>query len=103
MFTPRSQPVARENSGVNQSTVAVVGSTAQLKANANPYARPTGNKCYRCGEPGHRPSLQAFILSSNKKFQRVSVFFFFDGYARGLLTHSMKFSCNPIKFLMYII
>ena len=76
MFTPRSQPVVRENSGVNQSTVAVVGSTAQLKPNANPYARPTGNKCYRCGEPGHRPSLQAFILSSNKKFQRVSVFFF---------------------------
>ena len=56
MFTPRSQPVARENSGVNQSTVAVAGSTAQPIANANPYARPTGNKCYRCGEPGHRSS-----------------------------------------------
>ena len=51
MFTPRSQPVARENSGVNQSTVAVVGSAAQPIANANPYARPTGNKCYRCREP----------------------------------------------------
>ena len=56
MFTPRSQPVARENNGVNQSTVAVVGSVAQLIANANPYARPTGNKCYRCREPGHRSS-----------------------------------------------
>ena len=56
MFTPRSQPVARENNGVNQSTVAVVGSAAQLIANANPYARPTRNKCYRCGEPGHRSS-----------------------------------------------
>ena len=54
MFTPRSQPVARENSGVNQSTVAIASSAAQLIANANPYARPTGNKCYRCGEPGHR-------------------------------------------------
>ena len=56
MFTPRSQPVARENSGVNQSTVAVAGSTAQPIANANPYARPTGNKCYRCGESVHRSS-----------------------------------------------
>ena len=56
VFTPRSQPVARENNGVNQSTVAVVGSAAQLIANANPYARPTRNKCYRCGEPGHRSS-----------------------------------------------
>ena len=54
MFTPRSQPMARENSGVNQSTVAIAGSVAQPIANANPYARPTGNKCYRCGEPGHR-------------------------------------------------
>ena len=54
MFTPRSQPVARESSGVNQSIVAIVGSTAQPIANANPYARQTRNKCYRCGEPGHR-------------------------------------------------
>nr|XP_023923494.1 uncharacterized protein LOC112034904 [Quercus suber] len=54
MFTPRSQPMVRENSGVNQSTVAVAGSASQPIANASPYARPTGNKCYRCGEPGHR-------------------------------------------------
>ena len=53
MFTPRSQPVPRENSGVNQPTVAVAGSAAQPIANANPYDRPTGNKCYRCEEPGH--------------------------------------------------
>ena len=56
MFTPQSQPMVRENSGVNQSTVAIVGSAAQPIANANPYARPTRNKCYRCGEPGHRSS-----------------------------------------------
>ncbi|XP_023873831.1 uncharacterized protein LOC111986436 [Quercus suber] len=56
MFTPRSQLVVRENSGVNQSTVAVAGPAAQSITNANPYARPTGNKCYRCGEPGHRSS-----------------------------------------------
>ena len=45
--------MAKKSSGVNQSTVAVAGSAAQPIANANPYARPTGNKCYRCGEPGH--------------------------------------------------
>ena len=56
MFTPRSQPVARENSGVNQPTVAVTGSATQPIANANPYARPIGNKCYKCREPGHRSS-----------------------------------------------
>ena len=56
MFTPRSQPVAKENSGVNQSTVAVAGFAAQPIANANPYARATGNKCYRCRESGHRSS-----------------------------------------------
>ena len=56
MFTPRSQPVARENSGVNQSTVAVAGFATQSIANANPYARSTENNCYRCGEPGHRSS-----------------------------------------------
>ena len=56
MFTPRSQPVARENSGVNQSTVAVAGFAAQPIANTNPYARPTWNMCYKCGEPRHRSS-----------------------------------------------
>ena len=48
--------MVRENSGVNQSTVAVAGSAAQPIANANTYARLTSNKCYRCGEPGHRSS-----------------------------------------------
>ena len=48
--------MAKKSSGVNQSTVAVAGSAAQPIANANPYARPTGNKCYKCGEPGHRSS-----------------------------------------------
>ena len=56
MFTPRSQPMARENSGVNQSTVAIASSAAQPISNANSYARPTGNKCYRCGEPEHQSS-----------------------------------------------
>ena len=49
--------MVRENSGVNQSTVAVVGPAAQPIANANPYARPIGNKCYRCREPGHQSSI----------------------------------------------
>ena len=54
MFTPQSQPMVRENSGVNQSTVAVAGSAIQPIANTNPYIRPTRNKCYRCGEPRHQ-------------------------------------------------
>ena len=56
MFTSRSQPMARENSGVNQPTVVVAGSVAQPITNANPYTRPTRNKCYRCGDLGHRSS-----------------------------------------------
>ena len=56
MFTPQSQPMVRKNSGVNQSTMTVAGSTVQPIANTNPYVRPTGNKCYRCGEPGHQSS-----------------------------------------------
>ena len=56
MFIPRSQPVVRENNGVIQSIMAVIGSTGQLIANANPYARPTKNKCYKCGELGYQSS-----------------------------------------------
>ena len=44
MFMPRSQPMVRENGGVNKSTVVVASFAAQSIANANPYARPTGNK-----------------------------------------------------------
>ena len=48
--------MVRENSRVNQFTVAVAGSATQLIANANPYARPIGNMCYRYEEPRHRSS-----------------------------------------------
>ena len=53
MFMPRSQLVVWENSGVNQSTMVIVGSVAQPIVNTNPYARLTRNKCYRCRESGH--------------------------------------------------
>ncbi|KAL0016068.1 hypothetical protein SO802_003137 [Lithocarpus litseifolius] len=56
MFTPRSQPVVRENSSVNQSIVAIASFVVQSIANTNPYAKPTGNKCYVCKELGHRSS-----------------------------------------------
>ena len=36
-----------------------------------------------------------------KNFKECLLFFFMD--ARGLFAHSMKFACNQIKFLMYII
>ncbi|XP_075659267.1 uncharacterized protein LOC142629176 [Castanea sativa] len=36
--------------------MAVVGSATQPLVNANSYARPIGNKCYKCSEPGHRSS-----------------------------------------------
>ena len=53
MFTPISQLMVRENSGVNPSTMAMASFAAQPIENANPHAKTTGNKCYRCGEPGH--------------------------------------------------
>ena len=56
IFTPQSQLVVRENSSVNQSTMAVAGFVAQPIVNVNPYARPTRNKCYKCREPRHRYS-----------------------------------------------
>ena len=48
--------MVRESSGVNQSTVAVAGFVVQSPVNTNLYAKPTRNKCYRCGEPRHRSS-----------------------------------------------
>ncbi|GFY90960.1 zincin-like metalloproteases family protein [Actinidia rufa] len=30
------------------------GSTTRQGGNLNPYAKASGDKCYRCGEPGHR-------------------------------------------------
>lgn len=57
MFTAQSQPmVIRENSGFNHSTMAIANFTAQSTVNSNPYAKPTGNKCYRCGDLGYRSS-----------------------------------------------
>ena len=48
--------MVRENSGVNQSIVAVAGSVAQPIVYTKSYARLTGNKCYKCGELGHQSS-----------------------------------------------
>ena len=30
------------------------GNTSMLAKNSNPFARPFGVKCYKCGEVGHR-------------------------------------------------
>ena len=66
MFTPQSQLMVWENSGVNQSTVAVADFVAQLIVNANPYARLTGNKgfylCFAIFGLGFRVELSKHAL-----------------------------------------
>ncbi|GFY96487.1 hypothetical protein Acr_11g0007930 [Actinidia rufa] len=47
----QSQPVT--NSG-SQTKAVTTGSTTRQGGNPNPYAKASGDKCYKCGGPGHR-------------------------------------------------
>ncbi|XP_057509150.1 uncharacterized protein LOC130791839 [Actinidia eriantha] len=49
--SPQSQPVT--NSG-SQTKAVTTGSTTCPGGNPNPYAKASGDKCYKCGEPEHR-------------------------------------------------
>ncbi|KAB5521262.1 hypothetical protein DKX38_025581 [Salix brachista] len=52
-MNPPPPSYTARGTGPNRLSITTTGATV-MEAPRNPYSRPSSDKCYRCGQPGHR-------------------------------------------------